>query len=188
MKSSRERNILIAVLGVAGLGLLVDRVIIGSDVTGPAESSAGVIDAFDPAQADPANLLITQDEGSTVIHTAPTISLAQRLRETIGDAELAEPEQTRNAFMPVPGWLGDQPAHPGTPDNTTRQLIQDFKAKHPLEAVMVVGGSRYAVIAGQTIHIGQQVDGYKLVAVNERSATFQLGMRQFEVGITDASP
>ena len=51
MKNPRERNILVAVLIVAGLGLAIDRLILGSDVTRPAESSAGVVDGFAPTRS-----------------------------------------------------------------------------------------------------------------------------------------
>lgn len=186
MKSSRERNILIAVLGVAGLSLLVDRVIIGSDVTGPAESSAGVISGFDPSEVDPAQLLLTQTDDTAAIASKPVIPLAQLLREAIGDTTLKEPDQTRDAFTPSQGWHEVSHAQPGVTDNSTHNLAQAFRSSHPLEAVMVLGDNSYAVIAGQTIPIGQQVDGYKLVAVHERSATFQLGTRQFDIEIANA--
>lgn len=168
---------------MAGFGLLIDRVIIGSDVTGPAESSAGVIDGFDPALADPSTLVVAQagQSGDQAQATGP--SLAQRLREAVSDQPHTGSSPTRNAFTTSPGWHTDAGSEDSTTHNAPDHLVQEFQSKHPLDAVLVVGDERYAVIGGRTLNIGQTLDGYTLVAVQERSATFQGGGIRMEVGI-----
>ena len=179
---------MIAVLGVAGLGLLADRVIIGSDVTGPAQSSAGVIDGFDPTLVDPVNVEIDPTHLSALT-SDPGVSFAQRLREAVGDTteKTATTDLSRNAFTPPQGWQTASPGQVGTTDNTSSRLAREFQSKYTLEAVMVLGDKRYAVIGGQTLHIGQEVNGYKLTAVHERSATFERNGIKLEVGIATGS-
>jgi hypothetical protein len=179
MKTSRERTLLITVLGVAGLGLLIDRVIIGSDVTGPAQTSAGVIDSIDAGLAQPAGVLPEVSGESPV----EVISFAQRLRSAVGSSVDTDPAACRDAFSPGTGWdVGGLGVGPAT-DNKIRELAQAFQGGHTLEAVLVSGDKRYAVVDGQTLYIGQELDGYRLAEVHERTAIFQARGIRVEIGI-----
>jgi len=194
MKTSRERTILIAVLAVAGIGLLVDRVVIGSDVTGPAESSAGVVDGFDTDPAGPPSTSTTQLINTLVGDQAPAASngggtsFAQRLRLVTGPSAGTDPQQVRDAFKPGPGWAASPSDSGAVTDNQARLAAQAFRSTHVLEAVLVSGDTRYAVIGGQTLSIGQELDGYRLVAVLERSAVFQVHGLRVELGIRSDTP
>lgn len=174
---------MIAVLAVAGLGLLVDRVIIGSDMTGPAESSAGV---FDDVTADPASLLIVPDKAGGAPRTGadPAGSLANRLRQVAGLATTGNGSVTRDAFAPGPGWapVGSAPDAGGE----AAMAAEAFKRDHKLEAVLLTGDQRYAVVNGRTIYVGQTLQGYRLVSVRERSAEFQAGGVTISLGIRGA--
>jgi len=183
MKSSRERTILIAVLSVAGLGLLVDRVVIGSDVTGPAQTSAGVLDGFDVNLAELAAESSTELIKSTGGDTPPVVSLAERLRKIAGSSGDTDFTQTRDAFSPGPGWEASSSAAGTVPDNQARRAAEAFQSRHVLEAVLVSGDNRYAVIGGQTFLIGQTLDGYHLVEVHERSAVFEARGVRVRLGI-----
>lgn len=159
--------ILAVVLGAAGLGLTFDRVILGSDVTSPTESTAGVLDL----QPDTASLLI---EPSTA--TAPTgepiPTLADRLRLATAD-HVAESTAERDAFSPSAQWFGSIPGSGQTVSAPLNQAHEAFKRQNHLEAVLVTGNQRCAVVNGQTIYIGQELQGYRLVAVHERSVEFE---------------
>ncbi len=183
MSRSRERNALIAVLAIAGLGLLVDRVVIGSDMTGPAESSAGVLDDF---AADPASLLIVPDKAGNAVPPGADHagSLASRLRQITGGATTGDGSVVRDAFAPGPGWVpvGIEPEAGGV----AAMAAEAFKRDHKLEAVLVTGDQRYAVVNGQTIYVGQTLQGYRLVSVRERSAEFQAGGVTVSLGIRGA--
>ena len=178
MKRSRERNVLIAVLGVAGLGLLVDRVVIGSDVTAPAESSAGMLD---DVTFDPASLSIVPDKAGDA---GPAESLANRLRQIAGEATSGDGAVIRDAFTPPASWVpadGEQRA-----GSEAALAVEEFKRDHKLEAVLVTGDQRCAVINGQTVYVGQTVQGYRLVSVQERSAEFRAGGVTVSLGIPGA--
>lgn len=183
MKRSRERNVLIAVLGVAGVGLLIDRVVIGSDMTCPAESSAGVVEDI---MADPASLLIVPDRGGDTAGpgVGPAESLAQRLREVAGKSASGDGSAPRDAFAPGPSWapVGVEPRA----GNDAELAAETFKQDHKLEAVLVTGEQRYAVVNGQTIYVGQTLQGYRLVSVQERSAEFRAGGVTVLLGIRGA--
>jgi hypothetical protein len=188
MKSSRERNILIAVLSVAGLGLVVDRVVIGSDVTGPAQTSAGVSDGFAAVPVEDLIVTSTEFNKSTSGDTTPVVSFADRLRlitDKSGDADLSP---RRDAFSPSPGWGATPSSVGGVPDNQALRAAETFQSKHVLEAVLVSGDNRYAVIGGQPISIGQTLDGYRLMTVHERSAVFEAQGVRVKLGIKADHP
>lgn len=188
MKTSRERTILIVVLSAAGLGLVVDRVVIGSDVTGPAQSSAGVVDGFD---VGPSPLPAASASGpveSLNTDKAPAGSFAQRLRlitDSSADTDLA---QARDAFKPGLGW-GAIPSAPGAAtDNQARRAAEAFQQTHRLDAVLVTDDNRCAVIGGQTLFIGQMLDGYRLEAVHKRSVVFEASGVRVEIRIRVGDP
>jgi hypothetical protein len=183
MKTTRERTVLIAVLSVAGLGLLVDRVVIGSDVTGPAQSSAGVIDALD---ADAA--VLPAPPQMPVVDKAPGVTFAMRLRRIAQASADTDPGQVRDAFTPGPGWSSTASAKGGATDNQRRQAAEKFKSSHRLEAVLMTGNNHCAVIDGRTVYLGQTLDGYRLVAVHERSVVFQGDGVRVELGISGVGP
>lgn len=173
-----------AVLGVAGLGLVIDRAVIGAGVTGPSESSAGVIDAIDPNLADPSDLLIAPTEDPAGQPRGPVISVAEKLRQAVGGSAENDPAQSRDAFAPVEGWQTTSLSNGTATDNRSSLLADTFKSNHKLEAVMALGDNQYVVIGGHTLHIGQELDGFTLLAVHERSAIFESGGVKVEIGIT----
>ena len=179
---------MIAVLSVAGLGLLVDRVVIGSDVTGPAQTSAGVLDGFD---TEPVEVTAESSGKHTALidgDASSGVSFAERLRLITGSSGDDDFSRTRDAFVPGPGWGATPSAVGAVPDNHARQAAEAFQSRHVLEAVLVSGDKRYAVIGGQTLSIGQTLDGYRLRAVHERSAVFEGRGIRVELGIKSDSP
>lgn len=166
MKSPRERNILIAVLIVAGLGLAIDRVILDSNVTSPAESSAGVVDGF---SLDPESLLI-QPSAAPQPMLDPGPSFADRLRLAIDDGAVRNPAE-RDAFALPLSW---QPKAELTGSGNAQSLAAEaFKRQNNLEAVLTSGEKDCAVVNGQTLYLGDSLQGYRLVAVHARSAEFE---------------
>ncbi len=174
---------MIAVLGVAGLGLAFDRFVIGSDVTGPSQSSAGIIE-FEP---DPASLLI---EPSAVSQTpvAPKVSLADRLRQTTSTKQ-SETDASRDAFVVPAEWLASESDLSLQSSESARRALDAFKRDSRLDAVLVTGSHSYAVVNGQTIYLGQRYKGLQLVAVHERSADFEVNGFRVSLSIhSDAAP
>jgi len=182
MKNSRERTILIAVLSLAGGAFLVDRVFLGSDITGPAESSAGVLGGFETVAPPLADQVSKNDQ----VHSpGSTSELAKRLREVSERSPDTDPAQGRDAFTPAEDWsVGVSQV---LTDNNT-ELVNQFLAKHHLNAVMIIGDRRCAMIDGRTLFVGQELDGYKLETIYERSAVFQGGGLRVKLGINSDPP
>ena len=174
--------ILVVVLAAAGLGLTFDRVIIGTDVTSPAESSAGVLGL----QPDAASLLI-QPVPPVKPSGGPAPSLADRLIIATADhADKASVE--RDAFSIPPQWRAMDRA-PGLAAGTrVIETPESFQRQNRLDAVMVTGDQRCAVVNGQTLYIGQALQGYRLVAVHERTAEFEAGSFRVLLGIRVVGP
>ncbi len=182
MKNSRERQILAGVLLLAGLALTVDRVILGSDVTGPAESEAGVLDA----PVDPLSLLITPKPQTLPVQADDVPTLADRLRmATEGTPGGGTAE--RDAFSVSPAWTPQDVQEDASASDSIQQ-IEAFINSHRLDAVLVTGDRHCAVVDGQTIYLGQTLDGYRLVAVNERSARFEQAGRVATLVIQAGGP
>jgi hypothetical protein len=180
MKKSRERRILIAVLSAAGVALLVDRVALDSGVTGPAESSASVLDGFPVEPALPGQDPSVDGLRPSISQATPASELAKRLREVGERFPKADPAQGRDAFTPAVGWSAQM--NQGTPDNSA-EFARAFQESHRLDAVMTIGDQRCAVIDGRTVFVGQALDGYKLLSVDQRSAVFEVGGARVKISI-----
>ncbi len=177
MKSPRERNILVVVLAVAGLGLTIDRVMLSEGVTGPAESSAGVLDL----EPDAASLLIQPTStGKPVGEPGP--SLADRLRLATVDYAVND-DTRRDAFSVPTQWRDMVQATSPAAEVSASESLETFQNQNRLDAVLVTGNKRCAVVNGQTLYIGQELRGYRLVAVHERSAEFESGGQRVLLGI-----
>lgn len=188
MKTPRGRTILIVVLTVAGLGLVADRVVIGSDVTGPAQSSAGVVDGFDVGPAPLPTASASGQVESLNTDKAPAVSFAQRLRLITDSSADTDPGQARDAFTPGLGWEAIPSAPGAATDNQARRAAEAFQQTHRLDAVLITDDNRCAVIGGQTLFVGQMLDGYRLEAVHERSAVFEASGVRVEIGIRVGGP
>ncbi len=187
MKISRERLILAGVLGLAGVALLADRLVIGSDVTGPAESSASVLDAA-PTQASlPGAGTAPTGTDLPADPQAQAVTLSQRLRDLGNQSPSTDMPPLRDAFAPDAAWTADPHDPAGSADNKAKQRAAElFQNQHQLDAVMVSVDSRFAVVGGQMIYIGQTLDDYRLVEVHERSAVFQSAGLRVELGLKSA--
>ena len=185
MNKTRERAILVGVLGLAGVGLLFDRVVLSSGVTGPSESSAGVLS---PA---PELLLITPDasapdQPANTVQT-PASQLAERLRAVRASEAVSDFDSGRDAFVPDKHWGGKQQAVQAPIDDDKKRDAEAFGQAHRLDAVMVIGDQRCAVIDGRTLFVGQSLDGFELLEVNERTAVFESNGLRVKIGIRTGS-
>jgi hypothetical protein len=77
-----------------------------------------------------------------------------------------------DAFKPPLEWLPEiQEQAPQTPED---QRTEQFRRAHKLSAVITGPAGDAAVIAGRTVLVGQQFEGFKLVSIGDRRAVFQL--------------
>ena len=180
-KLSRERVVIIGILGVALGGLAIDRVFLSSSVTGPAQVAASdaefaMDDLLDQVDVEPVQIV---DEPQSV-----TSALADRLEE-FAQSRGDDIENLPDVFQPPTSWLGDS----ATAETAYRATTPagDFLANHRLNAVMLSRSKPGAVVNKQFITIGQAVDGFVLVSVSERSAVFEADGEQAELELDGPS-
>lgn len=175
MQLSKERKIFVGVLLLALGALFVDRVVIGSDVTEPQRASAGQASApartgEPPAAASVANTPQSPPQGP---------SIADRLRE-VTQARGSARGDVRDALAPSKAWADELGL--GQSDTTVQQEIP-FQDRHHLVAAVVIDGDRYVIIDDQTLGLGNTLDGYTLVDVNERTAVLESNGHRVELEI-----
>lgn len=171
MGLTKERKILIAVAGLAGVLFAGDRALMGGTMSGPktAAAASGAIAA--PTQtagnstsptAKPAAI-----SSSTPAEAQPLVaSLAQRLDQSRGIL----PTQTRDVFR-MPAQWQNSPAAPtpsALPEPRPIFDAQEFARQNPLDAVFSANGRSHAVVAGKIVRLGESRDGLTLTEVGDR--------------------
>jgi hypothetical protein len=84
--------------------------------------------------------------------------------------------QVRDAFSLPASWLAE--VHPTHGPLSEQDPATMFAKNHQLEAVVLQNQARGALVDDHFLVIGQELDGFKLVAVDEASATFEAGKKQ----------
>jgi hypothetical protein len=188
MSSTKQRKVYVAVLGLALGGLAVDRLVLDGGATGPRDAAAAIAAAGAPAPAaaSPAGL-------NTLVSPAASRgpTLAARL-EHIGKEHRLDPMCIDDAFRPSLAW--PKPASPAASDRPKAAEVdptQAFLKAHRLMAVVqnTTGGA--AIVNGRTLTVGMEIDGFKLVRITRRSATFEREGRSIELTLAtpgDAHP
>ena len=165
MKLSKGQKYSVAVLAIALVALAVDRAFLGGGSV-PAGASASSNEAPAepiPEAADP------PDPNSE----PPTIRLAQRL-ETLWSEKGLDMSQARDVFSLSASWLAD--VRPATPvDRPEQDAVTVFTANHQLRGVLITDQARTVTVDDDILHLGDELDGFKLVAIEEDSATFEAG-------------
>lgn len=177
-KSSRERNVFIGILGVALTGLAVDRVFLGSGATGPAAASA----AAEEFAVDPFSDLLEVELAEAADEPEPlTSALAGRLEAFTrsGEHELGD---LPDIFEPSASWRS-APSSEGAVAARPASASEAFQAAHRLNAVMLSDSKPGAVVDGRFLTIGQDLDGFVLTSVSERSAVFKAENEQAELAL-----
>lgn len=161
MKLSKGGKVGFAVLAIALVALVADRLFLspGSGGGGPALVSAAVGAPVATTLADDP-IGITQPNDRR--------KLAERLSALAESQEIAD---APNAFGLPESWMADLKPTQGPDAGMTP--AETFARDHQLQAVVVTGQSDSAFVDGVCLSVGQAVDGFKLVAVTENSATFQ---------------
>ena len=166
MALSRRQKICSAILAVVFGVLLMDRVFV-SRKTGPDEASAKSV-----ALKEEPNVPLTKlaDAGSR----SASVEVARRLN-TLYPNETLDLGQTRDAFSLPPVWLAEVNAQ--SPLGEAGPVAR-FVKNHQLTAVLIDGKTKSALVDGHCLSLGQELDGFELVAVDENSATFEAGSKR----------
>ncbi|MBN1513782.1 MAG: hypothetical protein JXB13_17325 [Phycisphaerae bacterium] len=146
-------------MGLAGLAL--DRVLLRSQ-GGPAAASAGLSPSAAPGSPLPATDL---PAGSAAPQEAPVTQCLNRLWS---DKEV-DFERVRNPFSLPSSWsnLNEKPAR------TPLDAGEVFAGRHQLTAVVLDGPRSYVLIDDRLLRPGQEIDGFRLVTVEDRAALFE---------------
>ncbi|HWA49613.1 MAG TPA: hypothetical protein VG742_15175 [Dongiaceae bacterium] len=182
MKVTPQQKILAAVLVVGAIALSADRLLFlnssASADTTPAASEYA-LPAATPTAAVSAGARLSPAPQLPAA-PAPAASIAQRLR----DAAKAAPTTGGDAFAFGECWRQAEPAA-AAPDNSGTLAAEQFKTTHHLTGVLTGNGRPVAMIDGRIVPVGQSIDGYRLVDVSHRSATFELGQTQVTLPMSE---
>ena len=166
MVLSEKQKKLAVVLTLALSVFIVDRAFLADSLTGPQEAVADVGEAVEVLAAEEQ----TQMQSDSI---APAQALAQRL-ESLARANQAVLSSSRDAFVPSALWIGKidgKPAQVGQAQARARE----FLTAHRLNTVMGKASSGTIIVDDNTIiQVGQKLDGFRLIRLGNRSATFKL--------------
>lgn len=165
MTLTRRRKALAVVLGLATAVFLADRVM-GLIPLGPQQAEASVLlgVSLDAEYGDQ----MREVAAMANLPPAPR-TLADRLDDLAGSEGL-DGASVADAFCPASSWIG-QPAATSIAPRATQIRLRRFR-EHKLTATAVGSDGGMAIVDGQCITVGRQMDGMRLVAVDRGSATF----------------
>jgi hypothetical protein len=177
MKVTKQQKIL------GGL-MLAGIVLVGADQLGLLPGSAEASETTTEATSDyamPAAPAAQATAPSSATQTSQA-SVAHRLRQA---AQAMPDAPMRDVFALGPTWRGQAPFDPKL--DPTGLAAEQFRRSHKLTGVVQGSGRPTAQIDNQIVAIGQSVDGFKLVSVSHRSATFEAGATRIVLNMGKAS-
>jgi len=155
---------LAAVLGLAAAVFMADRV--GWLPLGPEQAAASVAPGVSLGQDFDEQMRATA--ALTNIPPAPK-TLADRLHKLAGAGGLDAASVT-DAFCPSQAWV----ARPHSLGSTVVGFrARQFAERHKLTATAIGADGGMAIIDGQCLTVGREIDGLKLVTVDRNSATLR---------------
>jgi hypothetical protein len=169
MQLNKQRKILLAVLGVALLVFAADWFLAGSSNTGPSVASAEVSAIVAPGSAAP--VAEEPDQGPAAL----TVSVAQQI-ETFRQRPQLTAVRMADSFEPSAAWIASNQALTQDADEELpQQIAAAFARAHTLSAVMTGTQSSYAVIDGKIVRVGEDLDGFELLLIDDQSVTMSSG-------------
>jgi hypothetical protein len=171
MKVTSQQKVLGAVLIVGAIALTADRLVF-LNRTASAETAPAASEYAMPA-APTATAGTAASAPKAPVTGAAALSVAQRLRDAAKNA----PQSDGDAFTFPQSWRQAEPAA-AAPDNAATLAAEQFKSAHRLTGVLTANGRAVAMIDGRIVPVGQSIDGYRLIEISHRSATFELGHSQ----------
>ncbi len=160
MKLSKQHQLYLGILAVAGVGFLADRTVLR-----PSEAVAGLSEEYLVSDTDDKNA--PESTPASITNT----SFARTL-QSFGTTNRVDPRFAQDAFTPSWVTVVAETAGPETP-TSKGPAPSAFGQKHKLTAVMGSGSGGYAIVDGKCVRVGTQFDGMKLVSVANRSAYFE---------------
>lgn len=174
MKLTRERKIYLAILSLGVGALALDRVFNGG--TSPQAASASISSAVSDAALDAGPAVARVTLASNPLAGRRVLDVSQQLT-AFSKANDIEAELAGDAFQPSPDWLADEQAavrarSTAKPDPAGPTAEEAFAARYQLNGVMADGQGGIAIVSGRAVALGQTVDGFKLVELQQRKAVW----------------
>lgn len=170
MTLTKRQKISLAIFAIAIAALVVDRVFLGegSIPAGASASSSPPPVTDTPPASPPADVNVPSS----------TIRLNQRL-ETLWLERVRDINQPRDVFTLPEEWLNDiLPKEPEKVPEPEKDAATIFVTSHQLQAVLISGLIRCVTVNDHVLELGDELEGFKLIAIEEDSATFVAGDRQ----------
>jgi hypothetical protein len=170
----------LAALGIALAAFTVDRVFLSSETTAPRQAHAASESPPPAPKAAPAPAVRAPAEPAP----GPTCPSAASRLKALAEVENLDGADFRDAFVPAPAWLAQlKTPEPVVEVVQEKNEAQEFAQRHTLTAVIVIAGGGGAVVNGKTVHVGEELDGFRLVRLTPTSALFQGAKDQVEVSL-----
>ena len=175
MALTKERKVLLGLLGSAGLILGLDQLFLGP----PKQAAATVPESAPDPQALPSSQTSTTSETTTtmVAPAADSSSAVSSWNERLAALHAdAKPEDELDTATGSSVAL-DPFAKPTTnrSDADARITASQFASQHRLSAVVTSNSVGVAMVNGKAVRVGEEISGYRLVRVDTRSAEFESG-------------
>lgn len=167
MKLSKRQKSGLVVLAILSFALVVDRVLLGGE-----NVPAGAYAASTEAQAEP---VAEAKDPAEPKPEPPTIRLAQRL-EALWSEKGLDTSRARDVFSLPASWFDD--VRPVTPVDVPQDAVTVFAANHKLRGVLATDQARCATVDDRVLRIGDELDGFRLAAIEDDSVTFEAAGRQ----------
>ena len=186
MTLTKKHKLYLALLALAIVGFMVDRLFLSEGVASPKQAKAA---PAAPATVAPAVTTVQALVASTPAAGKSEASgdsaiVAERLKALAKTLNL-DPAEIRDAFKPAEDWTMSAP--PPEPAAAPQPKARpDFARNHKLTAVLLSKGGGSAVVNGKVVEVGQELDWYKLVGLEANSATFQSADDRVELGLYTA--
>jgi hypothetical protein len=161
MKLGKRQKVFLAIFFIGLLALVVDRTFLRPQ-GGAQAASAESLGTGESAPSSP--------EAAPPNGKAAGAGVAERLNH-LWSGDTADLEQMRDPFALPPSWFDN------VMDTGVRitDAVALFLHKHRLGAVVIEGQESYAVVNDRFLVPGQEIGGFRLLAVHDRSAVFEQG-------------
>lgn len=177
MKLGKKQTVYGAVLAVAGVAFVIDRVLFTPPGADGATTAAVTVK---PALAE--QTTVPAGPAMESPQAIPAGWLAQRLRATDAQSE----GDVRDVFAAPASWRPAKAAAPVAAAQKARLFAEAFRHDHHLGGIVIDGRNSRAVVDDRLIPVGQSFDGFRLVSLNRDSAQFVRGDEQVLLTLPDA--
>ena len=168
MKLTKQRKIGLVILALSLVAVMVDRVFLLPESAAAKQTSSS-------SSIQTTQTVVTLDAGAGIDSNSvtPNEELAERLKALWTGRDF-DPAMTKDAFS-LPALWGVDPNAPSDKQNTAPKPdpAAQFSEVHKLNAVVMKSQGSQVMIDTRYLSIGDTLDGFKLMKIDENSASFE---------------